>query len=279
MDYKLTLGNSLYGVPLVWENANNGHIAIFGQSGSGKSYTIESYLTQLPAQGVRAIVLDSSGDFRDKENGRWLGEDGLHVGVMDVREQTSFNPFLPLQLSETYTEEPADTAARLSGTILDAYRFRGNVQHLYLKAAMAEYILFCAQVVGGHQAPPSFSNMVEYINCTNPHANKLAASLIRIQDLARVFLSGGNVCEWGLDQPGITILKFDRVVDRETQVVITEFLLADLWTQKVGVQQATCPIVVVLDECQRFSFGETSMLIRILREGRKFGINGWFASQ
>lgn len=103
-------------------------------------------------------------------------------------------------------------------------------------------------------------------------------ALIRLKDLARFFPCSKEDYDWKLTQPGITILRFDTIPDRATQALITELLLADLWAQKIQAPE-TCPIVVLLDECQRFSFQETSMLVRILREGRKYHINGWFASQ
>ena len=48
MDYRLDLGCSAAGVPLRWENASNGHIALLGQSGRGKSFTMRNLLAQLP---------------------------------------------------------------------------------------------------------------------------------------------------------------------------------------------------------------------------------------
>ena len=65
MDYKLNLGHSLDGMSLPWGNASNGHIALLGQSGRGKSYAIKHFLSQLPEQGVHAYIFDCSGDFRE----------------------------------------------------------------------------------------------------------------------------------------------------------------------------------------------------------------------
>ena len=103
-------------------------------------------------------------------------------------------------------------------------------------------------------------------------------SLVRLEDLSRLF-SGGNGCDWQFDKPGITILQFDTIPDRASQSLITELLLSDLWADKLQASKDTCPAVVLLDECQRFSFNDSSMLVRILREGRKYHVNGWFASQ
>ena len=66
MDYKLSLGHSPEGVPLSWEDGSNGHIALLGQSGRGKSYAARKYLFQLPEQGVHAYVFDCSGVYSVK---------------------------------------------------------------------------------------------------------------------------------------------------------------------------------------------------------------------
>lgn len=272
MDYSLELGHSLSGVPLIWKNASNGHIALLGQSGRGKSFAVKRFLFQLPEQGVHAYVFDCSGDFRGDAVKALSDRIGFDIDVCDVRQQARINPFRPLWLSTSYVEEPADTAARLTTAILDAYRFRGSAQPVYLRSALNNFM-------NSAMFLPSFGALAAFIESDSKRAAKMQASLIRLKDLGRLFPGGGTGCNWNLDQPGITILQFDTIPDRATQILVTELLLSDLWAEKLQAQQETCPTVVLLDECQRFTFSETSMLVRILREGRKYHINGWFASQ
>lgn len=272
MDYTLELGHSPSGVPLIWENASNGHIALLGQSGRGKSYAVKEFLFQLPEQGVHAYVFDCSGDFRGEAVKDSFDRAGLGVEVCNVRQKAGINPFRPLRLSASYAEEPADTAARLTTAILDAYRFRGSAQPVYLRSALNDFM-------NSPEFAPSFGALAAFIEADGKRAAKMQASLIRLKDLGRLFPGGGSGCNWKLEQPGITILQFDTIPDRAAQILVTELLLSDLWAEKLQVQRETCPTVVLLDECQRFTFSETSMLVRILREGRKYHINGWFASQ
>ncbi len=272
MDYKLSLGHSPEGVPLSWEDGSNGHIALLGQSGRGKSYAARKYLFQLPEQGVHAYVFDCSGDFRGDIMQRIPGRVGAEIDVRDVRRQSRIDPFRPLRLSPVYVEERADTAARLTSAILDAYRFRGSAQPVYLRNAVSDFMESSAFL-------PSFSALAAFIEGDRKRAEKMQASLVRLKDLGRLFPGGGSGCDWNLDHPGITVLQFDTIPDRAAQVLVTELLLSDLWAEKLQAQQKTCPTVILLDECQRFTFSETSMLVRILREGRKYHINGWFASQ
>ena len=116
MDYKLNLGHSLDGMSLPWGNASNGHIALLGQSGRGKSYAIKHFLSQLPEQGVHAYIFDCSGDFRESSMQEILKS--TRINILDVRQQARVNPFRSLQLTPYYTEEAGDTAARLTEAIL-----------------------------------------------------------------------------------------------------------------------------------------------------------------
>ena len=93
MDYRLDLGYSAAGVPLRWENASNGHIALLGQSGRGKSFTMRNLLAQLPEQGVHAYVFDYSGDFRGETARSLFARCAAAVDVRDVRQQARINPF------------------------------------------------------------------------------------------------------------------------------------------------------------------------------------------
>lgn len=264
MPYTLSLGQSPLGTPLAWQGGN-GHIAILGQSGQGKSVFLRHLIGQLPDQGIRCIVFDCAGDFR---------ADALlpeHAAVKEVRRMLPPCPFRPLYVTPSYQETAGDTAARICGSILDAYAFRGSAQPVRLRSAVTEFVKACGSDSG-------FDALIQWIQSDKSRAARLEPSLIRLQDLAQLWSGSDAESHWDLDIPGITVLQFDTVPDQAAQRVLTELLLSVLWSEKLA-SAGTCPLVVVLDECQRFSFQEGSMLPRILREGRKFGIHGWFASQ
>lgn len=124
MSLTLSLGRSPLGAPVTWQGGN-GHIAVLGQSGRGKSVLLRHLMAQLPPQGVRCLVFDCAGDFREAEGGLPPLENAV---VRPVREMLRWDPFRPLQLTLAYAETAADTAARLAGSILDAYAFRGTAQ-------------------------------------------------------------------------------------------------------------------------------------------------------
>ena len=268
MDFTLSVGCSREGAPLKWDDASNSHVYLSGQSGRGKSYLLRRLIAQLPGQGVRCIVFDCSGDYRQSST-----LDTVHWETVNVREfAAQLSPFRRLPLSTQYKEEIEDVAARLSGVIIDAYRIKGNAQPVYLRDAAAEYLRTAGTA-------PSFSNLAEWICMEQGRARKMEATTARLRDLGRFFPGSGHGVDWKLREPGIKVLQFDTILDRAVQTVITEVLLADLWGEKLSSGNDTCPVVVVVDECQRFRFREESVLTRILREGRKYHLSGWFASQ
>ena len=89
-------------------------------------------------------------------------------------------------------------------------------------------------------------------------------------------------CDWKdilyNDTGKLTIFQLTNFV-REIQVIITEFMLWDIWhyTKKNGNKDN--PFVVVLDEAQNLSHSENSPSGLILTEGRKFGWSAWYATQ
>ncbi|MFK4997006.1 ATP-binding protein [Bacillus sp. N9] len=66
---------------------------------------------------------------------------------------------------------------------------------------------------------------------------------------------------------------------REVQLIITEFILWDLWNYSVKYGNKDKPMPVVMDEAQNLDHTEKSPSARILTEGRKFGWSAWYATQ
>lgn len=265
MDFELFLGRSREGVPLWWDMAGNSHIYLSGQSGQGKSFLLRRLMEQLPPQGVRCIVFDCSGDFRQAAQG------GGPWTVRDVRRAAKIDPFRRMPLSAGYWEENQDLAARVAGAVTDSYAFAGRAQPVYLRNALADFL-------DAYGAEPSIPAFLSWISGDERRAARMSGLLERLKDLNRVFPADAAEMDWRLDEPGITVLQFYTVPDPALQVVITEFLLAGLWSEKLQAGGA-CPVVAVLDECHRFPFRSGSMPMRILREGRKYQVSGWFASQ
>jgi len=66
---------------------------------------------------------------------------------------------------------------------------------------------------------------------------------------------------------------------RDVQLIITEFILWDLWNYSVRYGTKNKPMPVIMDEAQNLDHTEKSPSARILTEGRKFGWSAWYATQ
>ena len=67
--------------------------------------------------------------------------------------------------------------------------------------------------------------------------------------------------------------------DRDVQILLTELLLWDIWSFSMKSGSEDKPFIIVMDEAQNLDHGEKSPSAKILTEGRKFGLSGWYATQ
>lgn len=263
MDFTISLGTSRMGAELMWSGSANGHLYASGQSGRGKSCFLKHCIAQLPQQGVRCIVFDYAGDLH-------------HLGVpcdnLDVRTQAGIDPFQKLFLRENCPERDYDTAVRAAEIIQGTCSIRGSLQQACLRNVLKQYI-----ARGDTQS--GFTGLISQIERDPKMACTMDATLLRLQDLNNLLPPVSRAFSWNLEQPGITVLRFDTLPNVSAQTMITQFLLFNLWSEKLSQSETGCPVVAVLDECQRFHFTENSIFTRILREGRKYHFSGWFASQ
>ena len=63
MNLNLFLGQGLNGRNVYWANAENAHISILGQSGTGKTYLISRLAKEACRQGFNVVIPDYSDSF------------------------------------------------------------------------------------------------------------------------------------------------------------------------------------------------------------------------
>ena len=90
---------------------------------------------------------------------------------------------------------------------------------------------------------------------------------------------GEELISLDLTAPGLSVLSFNQILNTRIRSLLVELLLGAVWAQRISQSDWPCPLILLLDECQNLSWGEGSMAVRILREGRKYGLAGWFSSQ
>lgn len=264
MEYSLYLGCTSSKQDVVWQNADNPHMLVSGCSGTGKSHCLRHMIRQMPEQGVRCVIFDCSHDW-----GQLTQTELADVDMIDVRE-LGINPLAPLQLTENYVEDASDTASRLAETIRAIYRLLSS-QENRLNEALYVYL-------SSGKTPSTLSGLVDFICCDKKLWRRTESVLPHLRNLSRVTRHTDKGTTLNMDCPGITVLDFSRVISTTQQSLLVELVLSELWSKQL-LHRENVPIVTVLDEVQRFSFQENSFLCRILREGRKFNLAIWAASQ
>lgn len=260
-DLHLTLGRTRAGAPVIWSGADNPHIAVSGRSGSGKSYFLKGLLEQAAQQTATCLVLDYSGDFPGYRPPEGIPFRRLDVSHPDFR----FNP-----LAHGDNGSPRVAAQRLLTAIHNVSRI-GARASLSLQTAALEYLKAAAH--------PSLRGLADFARQKERPNAGLAAALEPLDLLAALVRCGEEPISLDLTNPGISVLSFDQILNIRIRSLLVELLLGAVWAQRISQSDWPCPLILLLDECQNLSWGEGSMAVRILREGRKYGLAGWFSSQ
>lgn len=258
----LQLGRTPSGGKAVLSNAPNPHIFISGQSGSGKSYFLKHLAAQAVQQGALVLVFDYTGDFVTLDS-----LNGLPIQRIDVASPNfSVNPLLG------NAGQSADIRAQqLLSLMRSVFRFES-------RAATA--LRLCAQKYLLEESHPSPQGLLNYAQSQTSVGRGLAAALEPLELFASLVHSGTVPLGLDLCTPGLIVLDFAQVIAQDLRKFLVELLLRSVWDQRTTVQPLPqFPLILVLDECQNLPWGQESMAPCILREGRKFRIGGWFASQ
>ncbi len=262
-----------------WEfgnkNLNNRHLLINGNSGCGKTYCIQGLLMSTAMQGISSVVFDYTGGFtEDKLDPIFLNQMGDRVKQRVVYiEGIPINPFKKGTVrvgGKDYPEKDVSVASRIAEIFTNVYKF-GPQQTSAVYSAVANGL----SKNGEHM---TFGDMEDELESAK--ADTVVSKIRPFIDL-NPFVQGEDF-EWEHirdDKNGIVyVIQFDGY-DRGVQVLLTELLLWDIWNFSVKTGDESKPFILVMDEAQNLSHGEKSPSAKILTEGRKFGISGWYATQ
>lgn len=278
---RVNIGTDRSGNNVYWEFGNsqlaNRHLLITGTSGQGKTYSIQTMLYEISKANVSTVIFDYTEGFRpDQLEKKFLEKmDGRIVNKVVYFEGVPINPFKRNEIEVAGMKAPekiADVAQRIANILTHVYSF-GEQQFA---------AVFDACRVGLEKYGDAM-NMQLLEKELNESSNKSAKSVV--SKMAPFFHSvefTGDNFEWKDvlydDEGTVTIFQLTNFV-RDIQVIITEFLLWDMWhyTKKYGSKDK--PFTVVLDEAQNLSHSLSSPSGMILTEGRKFGWSAWYATQ
>lgn len=259
---ELILGYRGDGRAITSAGAENPHVFIDGISGSGKSFALKRMAEQVVRQGALVIAFDYTGDFVAYEPPKDLPLQQMDVMGGELR----INPLAPTPGASEFVR-----AQRLVNLLLVGYRL-GNRACIDLQATTCRYLCTCA-------GTPDIAGLLEFIKA-EPLTKGLESALEPLMGLSQLLISGPEGISIDLDSPGFLVLDFKQAESGWMRKLLVEVLLRVIWDRRTSAAaDVRCPLVLLLDECQNLNWSQDGMPARILREGRKFEIGGWFSSQ
>lgn len=267
---------------IYWEYGNKGlanrHLLISGKSGQGKTYFMQCLLLEKSKMGIPSIVIDYTEGFLpnqlEPEFVEFLG-DKLKQKIV-YSEQLPINPFQKnirdiggIQLPESNT----DVAERIKSVFAAVYKSLGIQQQNAIYEA----------VLNGLDSYGDEMNLVKLkVLLEEDGSNYAKTALSQIRPLIdRNPFSNKNTLNWKdiVESNGEVHIIQLTGFPRDVQLMITEFILWDLWNYSVRNGNKNKPMPVIMDEAQNLDHTEKSPSARILTEGRKFGWSAWYATQ
>ena len=281
-DKRLLLGNVLNSrAEVYWEYGNKGlsnrHLLITGKSGQGKTYLIQTLLYEFSMNALNALVVDYTDSFLPNQLDTKLiqcMENKIHHKII-YQDLMPLNPFKIQKIDIggiLIDEKPLDMVDRVV-QIID-FVFNLGVQQ---RSLLTETILEGYRLNGSSY---TFSHLREELQNSDDNSKQnlygRISSLLKRDPFAydenfgweRIFDSTGKIHVFQLTG-----------FQRQIQQVMIEFMLWDLFQYSTKTGTEAKPLPIILDEIQNLNFSSNSPMVKILREGRKFGLSGIFATQ
>ena len=279
-DVRIWLGTDMKnGEKIYWEfgnkSLNNRHLLINGNSGCGKTYCIQGLLMSAARQGVSSVVFDYTGGFTlDKLDTTFVDCMGDNIQQRIVYfEGIAVNPFKRGSINvagKSFKEKDTSIAQRIAEIFKNVYKF-GEQQ----ASSVYQAVMTCLK---NHDENMTLRQMDEELD--NLKAATVRSKILPLID-SDTFVQGEDF-DWGnlrdSDVGIIYVVQLDHF-PRDIQMLLTEILLWDIWNFCVMTGDETKPFILVMDEAQNLDHGEKSPSAKILTEGRKFGLSGWYATQ
>lgn len=283
-DIRILLGTDMKnGEKIYWEfgnkNLNNRHLLINGNSGCGKTYCIQGLLMSAARQGVSSVVFDYTGGFTNsKLDPVFKQELAERIEQRVVKAvKIPINPFKKgdIQIDEDIyvPEEDIDVASKIAEIMTSVYKF-GDQQ----KSAIYSAVLNGMRDYGENM---SFQHLASELDSLDNNYSKTVLSKIQpFIDMNPFAADDSFGWEAIRDSEKGTVYVMQLAgYGRDVQVLLTQLMLWDIWSFCTKTGDETKPFILVMDEAQNLDHGEKSPSAKILTEGRKFGISGWYATQ
>jgi DNA phosphorothioation-dependent restriction protein DptH len=278
---KILLGNRGNNDPVYWHfghpQLENRHLLIFGTSGSGKTYGIQCLLAEMARQQLHSLIIDYTDGFlpqRAEPEFAEIAKPRSHFVRLDKIPLSPFRRQIRVidPTRDPISENSYDVADRVANIFTSIFKTMGDQQRAALVRVLET----------GIETNPEFKleDMVARLREEGPNGESLANKVEPLVK-ARPFKEGQESA-WGsllteLDC-WVQILQLTGM-SSDTQKMVTEFALWDLWDYVLNAGSKNIPIPIVLDEIQNLDHNDGSPIDKMLREGRKFGLALILATQ
>lgn len=268
---------------IYWEYGNshlaNRHILISGRSGQGKSYFIQCILLELSKQGIPGLIIDYTDGFRRNQLDEiFVKEMGDKLeSIFIIMSKIPINPFkrnkIEIDIGVEILEKDIDVADRIASIFKGVFRNLGDQQRNCIREAVKTGL-------DKYKEKMDLSFLVKELEeQENNQAKTVMTKIAPLVERDPFDYTGEYDWDRILNSDGrITILQLTSL-PRDLQLMITEFVLWDLWNYLSKFGNKNKPISIVLDEAQNLDHSDKSPSAKILTEGRKFGFSGWYATQ
>ncbi|MGZ8243104.1 type IV secretion system DNA-binding domain-containing protein [Methylomagnum sp.] len=278
---RLLIGTRGNGDAVYWHyghpQLNNRHLLIFGTAGSGKTYGIQCLLAEMAKQGLHSLIVDYTDGFLPQQiepTFQALASPKNHFVITDKlplnpfrRQQQILDPSIPV-----IEETPFQTASRVASIFTSVFETMGDQQRSTLIRVLEAGI--------GQLSNFTLNDLLPRLREETPYGETLASKLEPLIK-SEPFREGGDTpWEQMLSAPenGVQILQL-KGLSRDVQMMVTEFILWDLYDYVCNIGNKNRPVPLVLDEFQNLDRSSGSPIDKMIREGRKFGLSMLLATQ
>lgn len=258
------------GVEISLASVPNAHCLLLGQSGSGKTVGLNILIERAMGEGHRVLVVDYSDSFTLEEIEKAKVLNVEDVDFKDLSKETLVLPFL--------SGNKAKDVESISMALSESFEIFGRRQKEVLSELVYNIWEDGSVRFGGIMEDLDLMYLIEKDNDPDK-ARRIENLSEKLECLAESdFIELVNISGRGEISNLVTVLEFSGF-PFETRKKVANFCL-ELYWKKIRCRQADMKTTrIVLDEVQNVGFRKTQAFTNMIREGRKFGLGVFMATQ
>lgn len=234
-------------------NQINPHVAILGQTGTGKSNACKKLLCEIAQKGISLLVFDAHNEYVGMA-------DLLHAKVYDAASE-GVNA---LDIEGESKEKAGEVAEMLRRILRLGYR-QYNVLYRLL--------LYTYDYCEGTGRKPSMNNLLYSVRVFKRHAMKSELSILNTLETRLMLLYTERNA--GVDVSAVmrsnSIFALSQLHTTEAQALFVESFLRRIYQIMLISEKRALPrLCIVIEEAEKLS--GSKLLSRVTAEGRKYGI-------